>query len=83
MHFFRIQYVFFQCSFMPYALINAHKPKRAYENIARIAKAALHKLRGKSNLNVDFVCPVCPPASFKIGYQQWTAGNAEMQDLNT
>ena len=31
------------------------KPKRAYENIARIAKAAQHKLPGKSSLNVGFV----------------------------
>ena len=29
-------------------------------NIARIAKAALHKLPGKSSLNVNFVCLVCP-----------------------
>ena len=29
-------------------------------NIARIAKAASHKLPGKSSLNVSFVCPVCP-----------------------
>ena len=32
-------------------------------NIARIAKAALHKFPGKSSLNVNFVyldCPVCP-----------------------
>ena len=30
------------------------------ENIARIAKAASHKLPGKSSLNVSFVCHVCP-----------------------
>ena len=30
------------------------------ENIARIALASLHKLPGKSTLNVSFVCPVCP-----------------------
>ena len=29
-------------------------------NFARIAKAALHKLPGKSSLNVRSVCPVCP-----------------------
>ena len=29
-------------------------------NIARIVKATLHKLPGKSSLNVSFVCPVCP-----------------------
>ena len=29
-------------------------------NIARIAKAALHKLPIESSLNVNFVCPVCP-----------------------
>ena len=31
------------------------------QNIARIAKAALHNLPGKSILNVRFVCPVSPP----------------------
>ena len=30
------------------------------ENIARIAKAASHKLPGKLSSNVSFVCPVCP-----------------------
>ena len=30
------------------------------QNIARIAKAALHKLPGKSSLNVRYVCPVSP-----------------------
>ena len=30
------------------------------KNIARIAKADLHKLPGKSSLNVRSVCPVCP-----------------------
>ena len=30
------------------------------KNIARIAKAALHKLPGKLSLNVRSVCPVCP-----------------------
>ena len=30
------------------------------QNIARIAKVALHKLPGKSSLNVRSVCPVCP-----------------------
>ena len=30
------------------------------KNIARIAKAALHKLPGKSSLNVRSVRPVCP-----------------------
>ena len=29
-------------------------------NIARIAKAASHKLLGKSSLNVSFACPVLP-----------------------
>ena len=36
------------------------------QNIARIAKAALHKLPGKSSLNVDFVyldCPICPAST--------------------
>ena len=28
-------------------------------NITRIAKAASHKLPGKSSFNVNFVCPVC------------------------
>ena len=28
------------------------------KNIARIAKATLHKLHGKSSLNVSYVCPV-------------------------
>ena len=31
-----------------------------FSTIARIAKAALHKLPGKSSLNVRSVCPVCP-----------------------
>ena len=30
------------------------------ENIARVAKAAIHKLPGKLSLNVSFVVPVCP-----------------------
>ena len=30
------------------------------QNIARIAKAALHKLPGNSSLNVRSVFPVCP-----------------------
>ena len=30
------------------------------KNIARIVKAALHKLPGKSSFNVSFVSPVCP-----------------------
>ena len=30
------------------------------QNILRMAKAALHKLPGKSSLNVSFVFPVCP-----------------------
>ena len=30
------------------------------KNIARIAKAAPHKLPGKSSLNVKSVCPACP-----------------------
>ena len=30
------------------------------QNIARIAKAALQKLPGKSSFNVNFLCPVCP-----------------------
>ena len=42
------------------------KPKRAYENIARIAKAAQHKLPGKSSLNVSFVCPVCPVMNHSV-----------------
>ena len=29
------------------------------QNIARIAKAAVHKLPGKSSSNVRFVCPDC------------------------
>ena len=29
-------------------------------NIARIAKAASHKLLGKSSLDVSFACPVLP-----------------------
>ena len=33
------------------------------ENIARIAKAALQKLPGKSSLNVRSVRPVCPVLS--------------------
>ena len=31
--------------------------------IARIAKAASHKLLGSSSLNVNFLCPVCPSLS--------------------
>ena len=31
-----------------------------WKNIARIAKAASHKLPGNSRLNVSFLCPVCP-----------------------
>ena len=34
--------------------------KDSKTNIARIAKAALHKLPGESSLNVNFVCPVFP-----------------------
>ena len=34
--------------------LNVHK-----KNIARIAKAALHKLPGKSSSIVRFACPVC------------------------
>ena len=30
------------------------------KTFARIAKAALHKLPGKSSLKVSFVCPICP-----------------------
>ena len=33
--------------------------RRENQNIARFAKAALHKLPGKLGLNVSFVCPVC------------------------
>ena len=33
---------------------------RLITNIARIAKATLHKLPGHSSLNVRSVCPVCP-----------------------
>ena len=34
------------------------------KNIAKIANAALHKLPGKSSLNVSFVCPVRPVCPF-------------------
>ena len=51
---------------------------KKYENIARIAKAASHKLPGKSNLNVSFVlsCPV-PEVEFvnavtASGSVKWT-----------
>ena len=37
-----------------------YPPPPFTENIARIAKAALHNLSGKSSLNVGSVCPVCP-----------------------
>ena len=37
------------------------------KNIARIAKAALHKLPGKSSLNVSFVCPVMNLSVTKVG----------------
>ena len=46
-------------------------------NIARIAKAALHKLPGKSSLNVNFVypvCPVCPVWNFSKNSSDLVAG---------
>ena len=36
------------------------KEEASRGNILRIAKAALHKLPGKSSLNVRSPCPVCP-----------------------
>ena len=47
-----------------FAGLKAHNAKRLnYKNIARIAKAALQKLPGKSSLNVRSVRPVCPVLS--------------------
>ena len=37
-----------------------NKLRQSVKNMARIAKAALHKLPGKSSLNVRSVRPVCP-----------------------
>ena len=37
----------------------ANKELDYKQNIARIAKAALDRLPGKSSSNVRFVCPVC------------------------
>ena len=34
--------------------------RELFKSIARIAKAASHKLPGSLSLNVNFLCPVCP-----------------------
>ena len=56
---------------------NSRSPTFAFyvTNIARITKAALHKLPGKSSLNIRSVCPVWPACPFVlvvlVSYLSW------------